>query len=74
VPSPASGTIVPAARLPAQQAPPSQRREAERERRLAPRDRAAKLAEPECPRSQRSDDERDDSTAALGTTGHLRIP
>jgi hypothetical protein len=29
----------------------AQRREAERERRLAPRDRAAKLAEPECPRS-----------------------
>jgi len=42
---------VPAARLPAERALPSQRREAERERRPAPRGRAAKLAEPERPRS-----------------------
>jgi hypothetical protein len=46
-----SGTLVPAARLPAERAPPSQRRAAERERRLAPRGRAAKLAEPERSRS-----------------------
>src|SRR5271167_1790995 len=51
VPSVASGTGVPAARLPAERALPSQRREAERERRPAPRGRAAKLAEPERPRS-----------------------
>jgi len=51
VTSAASGTGVPAARLPAERAPPWQRREAEREWRLAPRGRAAKLAEPEGPRS-----------------------
>jgi hypothetical protein len=65
---------VPAARLLAERAPPSQRCEAERERRLAPRGRAGKLAEPECPRSQRSDDERNNSTVTLGMIDYLRIP
>ena len=51
VPSAASGTLVPAARLLAERALPLQRCAAERERRLAPRGRAAKLAELERPRS-----------------------
>src|SRR5208282_251261 len=74
VPSVASGTGVQAARLLAERALPSQRREAERERRLAPRGRAAKLAEPECPRSQRSAGEQNDSTAVLSKTSHLLMP
>src|SRR5216683_1756111 len=40
--------------VPAKRAPPPQRREAERDLRLEPRDRAAKVAEPERLRAQRS--------------------
>ena len=51
MPTAASGTGVPAARLPAERALPLQRCEAERERRVALRGRTAKLAERERPRS-----------------------